>query len=76
MCSLMPIRCFSCGKVVADKQIIYENKIKEGLSPKTILDCLNINKYCCRRMFLGHIDLFEELSIYEKKNDKDFKKKN
>ncbi len=48
---IIPIRCFSCGAVIADK---YE-KFKEGIKkedPKKVLDSLGIGRYCCRRMII------------------------
>ena len=28
------------------------------------LDALNLKRYCCRRMLLGHVDLIEKLLNY------------
>ena len=69
---IIPIRCFTCGKVLADKWEFYVNetkKLKTGtiinVNSKNIqttvegkaLDKLKLNKYCCRRMMISHIDL-------------------
>lgn len=35
------------------------NSIKEKTIEGKTLDKLNINRYCCRRMFLSHVDLCE-----------------
>lgn len=89
---IIPIRCFTCGKVLADKwnfylkkseelEREYEKKLKEiykdesfeeadGSDSKrvrnfepvkkgAILDELGLNKYCCRRHMLTHIDIIE-----------------
>jgi DNA-directed RNA polymerase I, II, and III subunit RPABC5 len=50
---MFPIRCLTCGKVVANK----EKQYIEGIKTKPIgdvLDELKMFRYCCRRMFLGH----------------------
>ena len=55
-------------KIVIDKDegIIDTNSIKEGKIKKsqvgTILDSLKVNRYCCRRMFLGQVDLIDVTS--------------
>ena len=75
---IIPIKCFTCGKVLADKynyylrevrkrktalnldeqRVIYltqENteKTPEGL----VMDELGLNKICCRRHMLSHVDI-------------------
>lgn len=60
---IIPVRCFTCGKVIAHKWLSYlkqlEEKKKAGVkdAEKSILDEMGFNRYCCRRMFLGHVDL-------------------
>ena len=34
-------------------------------SPKKILDDLGVDRYCCRRMIITHVDLLEESAPYE-----------
>ncbi|WP_287586766.1 DNA-directed RNA polymerase subunit N [Candidatus Borrarchaeum sp.] len=58
---IIPIRCFTCGKVIGDKWIPFSQKIKQGESPKEILDELNITRYCCRRILLSHVDLIDDI---------------
>ena len=47
---MIPIRCFSCNKVIANKVETYEVKINEGMSANEALDYLQLERYCCRRM--------------------------
>lgn len=81
---IIPIRCFTCNKVIAhlweeyiqNIQMTYteenigannknrfidiqtlKNKTKEGLT----LDELGFKRYCCRRMFLTHVDLCDKI---------------
>jgi len=58
---LIPVRCFTCGKVVADKWETFNNKVKAGKNPQKVLDELGLKRYCCRRMLLSHVDLIDEI---------------
>ena len=81
---IIPIRCFTCNKVIAHLWEEYLNKIQiafldeniannrknrfvsiEDLEKKTIegkiLDDMGLNKYCCRRMMLSHVDLCDKI---------------
>jgi len=60
----MPVRCFTCGAVVADKQEKYEEAVKKGEKPAAVLDKLGVKRICCRRMFLSHVDIIEDLIKY------------
>jgi len=63
---IIPIRCFTCSKVIGDKWEKYNKDIQLGKSKKEILDELNVKRYCCRRMFLCHVETIDELLLYEK----------
>lgn len=66
---IIPVRCFTCGKVLADKWEYYKKKVEEtkkeskeeNPQTKEILDELGLDKYCCRRIMLGHVDLIDEI---------------
>ncbi len=61
---LIPVRCWSCGKVIAHKYQEYQNALAEGKDAGEVLDELGFNLYCCRRMFVGHIDLIDEVAPF------------
>ena len=61
---IIPIRCFSCGKVVGDLWEKYLDAIDGGKSDADAIDELNLQRYCCRRMILTHVDLIEKLLKY------------
>jgi DNA-directed RNA polymerase subunit N len=61
-----PIRCFTCGSVLADKYEDYAKKVKEGKGPATVLDELGVERYCCRRMFLSHVEVMDKIVKYRK----------
>lgn len=75
---IIPIKCFTCGKVLADKYLYYIRKVREKKlaagfdleavvyltkenvkkTPEGIvMDELRLNKYCCRRHMLTHVDI-------------------
>jgi DNA-directed RNA polymerase subunit N (RpoN/RPB10) len=81
---IIPVKCFTCGKVLADKYEYYKQKSKEleknidvdkmtiedinvnsadtyfdSTKKKNLLDKLGLNRICCRRHMLGHVDLIE-----------------
>ena len=63
---LVPVRCFTCGNLIADKFDEYQNKIKSGEEPAKILDSLGIERYCCRRMMLTTLETIQQvLPFYE-----------
>jgi DNA-directed RNA polymerase subunit N (RpoN/RPB10) len=61
---IIPVRCFSCGKVVGHLWESYKKRIAEGESAKKVLDDLGLKRYCCRQLFLGHVDLLKEVSQF------------
>ena len=63
---LVPVRCFTCGNLVADKFDEYQNRIKSGEDPAKILDSLEIERYCCRRMMLTTVETIQQvIPFYE-----------
>ena len=54
---IIPIRCFTCGKVCADKWESYIELLKKGSTEAEALDKLGFKRYCCRRMILTHVDI-------------------
>ena len=61
---LVPVRCFTCGNLVADKFEEYQNKVKSGEEPAKILDSLGIKRYCCRRMLLTTVETIQQVLPY------------
>ncbi|VVT45354.1 uncharacterized protein SAPINGB_P000722 [Magnusiomyces paraingens] len=61
---IIPVRCFSCGKVVGDKWETYLQYLEDGKTECQALDKLKLKRYCCRRMVLTHVDLIEKFLRY------------
>lgn len=75
---IIPVKCFTCGTVIADKYRYYLEEVRKRklakdmdvdkvvyltkeFSEKTpegeVLDELALNKMCCRRHMLTHVDI-------------------
>ena len=63
---MIPVRCFSCGKVIGGLYEQFQEKVKNGESAEKALDDLGLKRYCCRRMIFTQADLIEGLMKYEK----------
>jgi DNA-directed RNA polymerase subunit N (RpoN/RPB10) len=74
---IIPVKCYTCGKVLANKYRYYEQEVRRlkdasddvntvtYLEPNdrdkthegNVLDKLNLNKMCCRRHMLTHVEI-------------------
>ena len=75
---IIAVKCFTCGKVLANKYRYYQKEVRKMKSSanmdvnnviyltktntdKTpegeVLDKLQLNKICCRRHMLTHVDI-------------------
>ena len=61
---IIPVRCFTCGSVIGDKWEPFIERVEKGEDPKDVLDDLGIERYCCRRMLLSHIEAIDDLLKY------------
>lgn len=63
---IIPIRCFSCGKPVAHLWEDYKKRAEAGENKKKVMDSLGLKRYCCRALFLGHVDMIDIVARYKK----------
>lgn len=63
---IIPIRCFSCGKPIAQHWEEFQQRVEKGENKKDVLDSLGLDRYCCRTMFLGHVDLIDTSARFKK----------
>jgi DNA-directed RNA polymerase subunit N (RpoN/RPB10) len=75
---IIPVKCFTCGMVLADKYRFYQEEVRKRKLAKSldvekviyltkefhektpegeVLDEMNLNKMCCRRHLLTHVDI-------------------
>lgn len=72
---IIPIRCFTCGNILASKYERYKLKCQK-IKKSDVIDINNINinneyikimndiglkRYCCKRHFLGQLDLLKDI---------------
>ncbi len=63
---IIPIRCLGCGKPVAHLWEEFKERTSKGEDAKKVLDELGLKRYCCRALFLGHVDLIDTIAQFKK----------
>lgn len=63
---IVPVRCFSCGKPIAQHWEEYTQRVKKGEDRKKVMDSFGFERYCCRAIFLGHVDLVDTAARFKK----------
>jgi DNA-directed RNA polymerase subunit N len=56
----------SCGKPIAQLYEEFKKRVAAGEDAKKVLDDLGLERYCCRAVFLGHVDLLPLTSKFKK----------
>lgn len=62
---IIPVRCFTCGKVVGQLWEDYKKRVAAGEDSGKVLTELGMKRYCCRQLFVGHVDLLKEVSQFK-----------
>ncbi|HKR74832.1 MAG TPA: DNA-directed RNA polymerase subunit N [Candidatus Saccharimonadales bacterium] len=63
---LVPVRCFTCGKLIANIYNEFLAQVKQGEEPNKVMDSLKITRYCCRRMFVSSVEtIYQVIPYYE-----------
>ena len=63
---IISIRCMTCGKPVAQLWEDFQKRTEGGEDPKTVLDELKLIKYCCRSLFLTHVDVYKDVAKFKR----------
>ena len=63
---IIPIRCMGCGKPLGHLWEPYQERVSKGEDRKKVMDELGLERYCCRALFLGHVDLIDMASKFKK----------
>ena len=56
---IIPIRCFSCGKPVGHLNEEFTERVEKGENAGKVMDSLGLTRFCCRSIFLGHVELID-----------------
>ena len=63
---IIPIRCFSCGKPIGHLWEEFKQRAAKGEDKKKVLDDLGVERYCCRSVFIGQVDMVETIAQFKK----------
>ena len=63
---IIPIRCISCGKPVGHLWEDFKEAVAKGQDAKKALDTAELERYCCRGLFMGHVDLIDVIGHFKK----------
>jgi DNA-directed RNA polymerase subunit N len=62
---IIPVRCFSCGKVIGHLWEEYKRRTEAGEESGKVLSDLGVKRYCCRQIFLGNVELLKDVSKFK-----------
>ena len=62
---IIPVRCFSCGKVIGSLWEKYQKLLEEGKSKKEALDTLKIERFCCRSAIMSNVESINIIGEYK-----------
>ncbi len=63
---IIPVRCMTCGKPVGQHWEEFKQRTGKGEDPKKVMDALGIERYCCRSLFLTHVDMTDRIGRFQK----------
>ena len=61
---IVPVRCFTCGKPVGGLWHKFKERVEKGENKAKLLDELGLERYCCRALFLTHVDVLKDVAKY------------
>lgn len=70
---MLPIRCFTCNKVLGNYNEVFDLFKKKHPEPsekdyKKFFTDMVIRRYCCRKIFLTHVDIYENAPVFRHEN--------
>ena len=63
---IIPMRCFSCNKPIGHLWEKFQQAREKGENLKRVLDELGAERYCCRGLLMGHVDLIDTAAKFKK----------
>lgn len=61
---LIPVRCFTCGKVLGNKATAYEKLLENNVPIVEIYKNLGITRLCCKRVMLTNVNIADKMADY------------
>ena len=61
---IIPVRCFTCGKVLGQVYERYLSLLDQQKTEAEALEELGLRRYCCRRVVLSTVPLIDKLLKY------------
>ena len=67
---MLPVRCFSCNKVIGHLDDAFYQYRKDDKEKDLVpfFEKFNIRKYCCRKIFLTNVDIYEYCAEFNHDN--------
>lgn len=63
---MFPVRNYSTGEPLAHLFEEYKERVEKGEDPQKVLDDLEVFNYSSRILFLGHVELVDEIAKFKK----------
>ncbi|MBW3002089.1 DNA-directed RNA polymerase subunit N [Candidatus Woesearchaeota archaeon] len=63
---IIPIRCWSCGKPIGQLWEEFKTRIEKGENRKDVMEDLGLERYCCKAIMMGHVDLIDTSAKFKK----------
>ncbi|QQG38550.1 MAG: DNA-directed RNA polymerase subunit N [Candidatus Woesearchaeota archaeon] len=63
---IIPVRCQSCNKPIAHLWEQYKERVAAGEDRGKVMTDLGLERYCCRAVFMGHVDLIDTIARFKK----------
>lgn len=63
---MIPVRCFTCGKVLGHLYYIKEFNEDEFKTH-------SIKRYCCKKILMTYVDIYDNESVYSTYDNKEVK---
>lgn len=65
---MLPVRCYTCNKVLGNKGATFEKLKNSGLEMEEIWANLGLKRQCCKTIMITHVDLTDEMMEYDDYN--------
>ena len=61
---MLPVRCFTCNKVLGNKERTFKTLQEKEVPMKKIWENLGLSRFCCQMIMLSHVDLTDQMMAY------------